>query len=252
MDFKISFSQCSYTLGLFYRQEYHPFLSFINDMVEYMENNMTDKCEFPLLGDFNIHINKLCDDEAATFHDFPSSFGLQNHISFPMHKSQNILDLVITHGSKDIMSNFFQEEMISNHFAVCFDLYNPSKPRCKRIIKFRKVKEIDASIFAMDLWKILIPLTIPDLDELSKLVDGNNQVVSSVLDQHAPLKTKRIESESYQPWYCSDIGDAVRNHRKVERTWRADIKNKDKWAAFNKQWKVTQVIIMKREKGYCH
>ena len=49
-------------------------------MVEYIENNITDKSEFLLSGDFNIHINKLHDDEAVTFHDFLSSFGFQNHI----------------------------------------------------------------------------------------------------------------------------------------------------------------------------
>ena len=76
--------------------------------------------------------------------------------------------------------------------------------------------------------------------------------MSSVLDQHALLKTKSVESKHYQPWYCSDIADAVRNYRKLERTWRADIKNKDKWAAFNKQWNVTQVFIRKREKKYYH
>ena len=36
MDFKISFGQSSYTLGLFYRPDDHPILAFINDMVEYM------------------------------------------------------------------------------------------------------------------------------------------------------------------------------------------------------------------------
>ena len=83
-------------------------------------------------------------------------------------------------------------------------------------------------------------------------MDGYNQAVSSVLIQHAPPKTKRVESKCYQPWYCFDIGDAVKNCRKLERTWTADIKNKDKWADFNKQWKVNQIIIKKREKEYYH
>ena len=96
------------------------------------------------------------------------------------------------------------------------------------------------------------PLTSPDLDELSKLVDSYNQAVSSVLDQHAPLKTKRVEYKGYQPWYCSDIGDAVKNCRNLERTWRVDVKNKDKWTAFNKQRKVTQAIIRKGDKEYYH
>ena len=142
-----------------------------------------------------------------------------------------------------------QGEGISDLFAVLFDLHIPSRPRWERIIKFRKVKESDASNFSTDLWKAFIPLTSPDLDELSKLVD---QAVASVLDQHAPLKTKRVIYKHYQPWYFSEIGDAVRTQRKLERIWRADVKSKDKWAAFKKQRKVTQVIIKKREKEYYH
>ena len=41
--------------------------------------------------------------------------------------------------------------MISDHFAVFFDLHIPSRPRHERLITFRKVKEIDASSFATDL-----------------------------------------------------------------------------------------------------
>ena len=221
MDFIISFDQSSYTLDLFYRLDDHPFLAFINDIVEYMENNITDRSEVLLLGDFNIDVNKLHEEEAVTFHDFLSSFGLQNHILFPMHKPQNILDLVITHESTKIVSNFMQGEMISDHLAVLFDLHIPSRSRQERIIKFRKVEEIDVNSFATDLQEAFIPLTSPDLDELSKLVDGYNQAEASVLDQHAPLKTKRVVYECYQPWYCSEIGDAVRNHRKLERIWES-------------------------------
>ena len=103
------------------------------------------------MGNFNIHVNKLHEEEAITFQDFLSSFGLQNHALFPTHRSQNTLDLVITHESTELVSNFRQGEMISDHFAVLFDLHIPSRPRHKKLIKFRKVKEIDANSFATDL-----------------------------------------------------------------------------------------------------
>ena len=106
-------------------------------MVDDMERNITNRAEFILLGDFNIHINKLHDEKAVTFCDFLSSFGLQNHILFPTHKSQNTLDLVITHENVNIVSNFVQGEMISDHFAVLFDLHIPSRPKQEKIIRFR-------------------------------------------------------------------------------------------------------------------
>ena len=46
-------------------------MAFVNDMVEYMENNITDKSEFLLLGDFDIHVNKLHEEEAYNFSRFP-------------------------------------------------------------------------------------------------------------------------------------------------------------------------------------
>ena len=251
-DYKIRFDHSSYTLGLFYRPDDHPFLAFINDIVDYMENNIIDKSEFLLLGDLNIHVNKLHDEEAVTFHDFISSFGLQNHILFPTHRFQNSLNLVITQDSTEIVSNFMQGEMISDHFAVLFDMHIPSRPRHERLIKLRKVKEIGASSFATDVQKAFIPLTSPDLDEPSKLVDSCNQVVASVLDQYAPLKTRRVVYEHYKPCHCHEIGDAVRYHRKLERIWRGDIKSKVKWAAFDKHRKIIQVIIKKKEIEYYH
>ena len=126
-------------------------------MIEYMENNITDKLEFLLL---DIHVNKLHDEDTVTFHDFTSSFDLQNHILFPTHRSQNILDLVTTHESTEIVSNFMQGEMISDHFAVLFDMHIPSRPRHERLIKFRKVKEIDTSSFATDLQKAFFHLLL--------------------------------------------------------------------------------------------
>ena len=35
------------------------------------------------------------------------------------------------------------------------------------------------------------------------------------------------------------IGDAIRNRRKLERAWRVDVNCKEKWAAFDKQRKLT-------------
>ena len=142
--------------------------------------------------------------------------------------------------------------MISDHFAVLFDLHIPSRPKQEKMIRFRQVKDIDVSKFAMDLQAVLVPLISTNQFELSVLVDGYNQALASTLDQHAPLKTKKVVYEHYQPWYCSVIGDAIRNCSKLERIWRADVNCKDKWAAFDKQRKLTQDIIKKKEKEYYH
>ena len=61
-------------------------------------------------------------------------------------------------------------------------------------------------IFKQLLSHLLLPVCVKP----SVLVDGYDQAVSSTLYQHAPLKTKKVVYECFQPWYCSMIGDAIR------------------------------------------
>ena len=118
--------------------------------------------------------------------------------------------------------------MISDHFAVLFNPHIPTRPKQEKIIRFRQVKDINVSEFARDLQAALVPFSSTNECELSVLVDGYNQALAAILDQHAPLKTKKIVYEHYQPWYCSMIGDAIRNRRRLERTWRSDVNCKGK------------------------
>ena len=53
-----------------------------------------------------------------------------------------IWDLGITHENTDIMSNFMQEEMISDQFAMHLNLHIPSRPRYGRIIKLGRSKRL--------------------------------------------------------------------------------------------------------------
>ena len=79
------------------------------------------------------------------------AFSASETTSCSLHKnSQHTLDLVITLEITDIVSNFMQGEMISEQFQA-FQHAHSLKPRCERIIKFRKVKYMDASSFATDL-----------------------------------------------------------------------------------------------------
>ena len=89
--------------------------------------------------------------------------------------------------------------MISDHFAVLFNLHIPTRPKQEKIIRFRQVKDINVSEFARDLQAALAPFSSTSECELSVLVDGYNQALAAILDQHAPLKTKKIVYERYQP-----------------------------------------------------
>ena len=56
-----------------------------------------------IMGDFNHHINKQLDEDAANFMESMSSVGLVQHVEFGTHESNNILDLVFTESSSDLV-----------------------------------------------------------------------------------------------------------------------------------------------------
>ena len=72
-----------------------------------------------VLGDFNIHINDENDNEAIIFLDTMIALGCNQHVSFPTHQADNILDLVFTEtcNSIEVMS-CRPGPIVSDHTAV--------------------------------------------------------------------------------------------------------------------------------------
>ena len=60
------------------------------------------------------------------------------------------------------------------------------------------------------------PLSSSDLD---MLVRDYNASLSSIMDHHAPLKTKTVGVKPQASWYNADIAEAKRRRRKAERRW---------------------------------
>ena len=59
--------------------------------------------------------------------------------------------------------------------------------------------------------------TISDVDEYA---DTFNKSLSSLVDKHAPLKTKTIVLRPSNPWYTEELHSAKHLKRKLERKWR--------------------------------
>ena len=95
-DFAVSLPGLSVNMAVIYRPPDKSVCSFVSDFLDYMERNINSTGKLLLTVDFYIHINDPESPDANTFLDVLDSFGLRNHISFPTHHLNNILDLVIT------------------------------------------------------------------------------------------------------------------------------------------------------------
>ena len=75
----------------------------------------------------------------------------------------------------------------------------------KRIV-YRKLRSIDMTSFCSDLENS--PLLTDSASEISALVDQFNYILKSLLDQHAPEKSRTATSRRTVPWFTDDIAIA--------------------------------------------
>ena len=79
-----------------------------------------------LLGDFNIPYLSQ-DDHTLT--NLLTNFNIMQHVTFPTHDRDNILDLIISHTSNKIVSNHSIGPFFADHFALLFNLSHHKSPR---------------------------------------------------------------------------------------------------------------------------
>ena len=96
---------------------------FINVFTTFASTLLTDHSNNVLVGDFNLHVSKEDDLEAATFTDTYEAFGLYQYVTFPTHNSGKILDLVLTElcGNINVLRTH-RGPFISDHTAVITQL----------------------------------------------------------------------------------------------------------------------------------
>ena len=112
----------SIRLLLVYRKQGVAFLTFVDEFVSLIERYIMDTAKLVLLGDFNLHINELADTNADTFHDLLECSNFKNSMFFPMHTSNNTLDLVLNASDDLMFKAFWQGELFSDHYVVHFDI----------------------------------------------------------------------------------------------------------------------------------
>ena len=71
-------------------------LSFICDLTDLLESQITSPGPITILGDLNIKVNDTNDRDTINFLDFINAFGLVIQSTEPTHRLGNTLDLIIT------------------------------------------------------------------------------------------------------------------------------------------------------------
>ena len=178
---------------------------FLDEFTPWIVNIISNYSHIILMGDFNIHVGNEDDVEAMTFLDKKEALGLEQWVEEPTHRSDNILDLVIS-GIEDktkpvrcTIGGF-----ISDHWAVYFTLeLKKSTVMREREVIYHKLKKIDINKFTQDL-SDLAHIDLKE-DKLDGIISKFETKLKQTLDKHAPEVTKKIMERKKQPWFDENI-----------------------------------------------
>ncbi len=221
---KIVSASVIYHLVLLYRpppsQKNHLTTSaFIDDINKLMAELFLLKGRLLILGDFNIHMNNTDMADTQQFINVLDIFSMQQHVTVPTHKAGNTIDLLLTRSSDiGIHSIAVSDDLISDHFVVNFSLATTRPPRPQKVVSFRNYKRLNIDDFKLDINNSNLSKTTPN--DPIKLADVYEQDLMSLLEKHAPLKTRRITIRPLSPWYSDAINSLRGEARRAEKRWR--------------------------------
>lgn len=106
---------------------------------------------------------------------------------------------------------------ISDHRAIHCEL-NLRKPVfAKKMVHFRKLRSINLNCFSEDIRTS--PLFNQPSSDLQSPVFRYNSVLLSLLDKHAPLKSRCVTVRLSAAWYTPEVAEQKRKRCGLERKW---------------------------------
>ena len=165
---------------------------FLEEFSSFLERLVLTTSALLVAGDFNFHIDEPNDCDARRVLQVLESFDLIQYVSEATDKKGRILDLIITRTHKKLVGLCTVDNpFVSDHLAVHSLLDLAKIPlECKRI-SYRKIRDIDFSEFCGQLEDTSLVRDAASFS-LGELVNEYNTTFKSLLDSHAPLKTKTI------------------------------------------------------------
>ena len=161
--------------------------------------------------------------DTQKFLDLLDSFDLQQHVKQPTHRDGHTLDLSITRKLETLVKDEPTVDLfISDHAAVLTRVVLSRPGLSQKTTTYRKIKSINLDSFHSDIQasSLCDDKQFDTVDDMDAFAREYNTILSILLDQHAPLKTRRRIIRPVVPWYNEIIDNAKRQRKKAERKWR--------------------------------
>ncbi len=186
---------------------------FISEIHDLLTTLCSTTGNILILGDFNIHIDTPSCKFAVEFLQLLDCLDLQQHVDVPTHSRGHTLDLVISNFAP--ISNLLVYDLgVSDHKVISMELPLPcSLTKEKRQMCFRNLKKINLDSLAVYLQH----LSSADFSSVTESVDFYNRSLSSLLDLHAPVRTRTVTFSRSAPWFTCELRKMKEAGRVLER-----------------------------------
>ena len=152
---------------------------------------------------------------------------LKQCINGPTHNKGHTLDVIITRNSKlDLITNTnIHQYELSHHFLITFT-YNLQPSTIKRkMISYRKLKNIDKEQFCNEIKDKLV---VVNSNSFAEKVSNYNETLRSALNKIAPIKSKQVKIVPSAPWFDCEYESIRKLRRKAEKKYRKSKLDEDK------------------------
>ena len=208
-------------------------------------------------GDFNIHYELNC---TSTNYLWAStvSHGLKQLVPcVPTHVDGHTLDLLFAN-TNQLSINVCDLDIPftpPDHYPIRFDIANPNSLQCSsinthRIIKYRKLNDINIDAFKTDLISRLENFANDNTNNNFESEYNNfDNILSGTLDKFAPVKSKNIRVQR-PPWMDSTFNKERTLRRKLERKYLRTRSVGDKHLLDEQRLLCVKLSKMKRSEYY--
>ena len=125
---------------------------FFEQFTEWMATKSNEYSNIIVLHDFNIHINNDQNADAKRFKDIKETLGLQQHVSFSMHRCGNTLDHIYIELGSTVIINYCREgQILSDHTAVICGINIQRENVARKEVSYRKMNKIDLDELSQDI-----------------------------------------------------------------------------------------------------
>ena len=167
--------------------------NFFAELTTFLEALATYRCPVVLLGDFNVHLEKIGNADADELKNLLASFDMCQHVQDTTHTARGCLDLVITQSEVKVTDTMVSNIGFSDHCLVTCQLLVNLSEVDPIPVESRKWKGFSVESFKSDLSKSAL---CGDLNwtlsaSVNELFDRYSYEMSTLLNLHAPRSRKR-------------------------------------------------------------